>query len=77
MNGLVLVTIGVLSFLLLASHTAWLYVWYRHKAKCLWYREREKDVLEIRETLWDIQHRGYGMVEIHRVDPSNLYRVRP
>ena len=76
MNGLVLVTIGV-SFLFLGTNAAWLYWSYRHKSKCSWYKVHEVDVMEIRDALWDLHAKGHAMVEITRVDPSNLYRVRP
>ena len=72
-----LITIGGMSFLLLATNALWFRWWYRHQAKCLWYKDKQQDVMEIREVLWALNTRGYGMVEIHRVNTENLYRVRP
>ena len=77
MNGLVLVTIGVLSFLFLGTNALWVRWFYKHQAKCSWSKFHEADVMEIRDALWDLNHRGYGLVEIRRVETENLYRVRP
>jgi hypothetical protein len=74
-----LLAVGVISSFLTSAAfgVAWFLHERRHRSKCSWYKVHEADVMEIRDALWDLNHKGYGLVEIHRVDPSNLYRVRP
>ena len=69
--------IGVLSFLLVVTNGLWFRWWYLHQPKCLWAKEKGEKSHEWMRLLYDIEARGFGMMEFHRVNPDNVYMVKP